>query len=105
MDDAFLMGGLDGFGNLMADDERLAYWHRATKEPLRERRPLDEFEHDRRGAVGVLEAENHRDVRVTQGGQGPASRRKRDSRSGSPLDRADKTLMATSRPNRASCAR
>ncbi len=106
MDDPLLVRGLQRFGDLPRDRQRLVERHRALRDPIRERRPLHELQDERAYAVGVFEAVNGRDVRMVERGEdfalraetGPADPDRCAKASGS-------TLIATSRLSRVSRAR
>ena len=60
MDDALLMSGLEGLGDLFRDRQRFVQGDGTMEDAIRERRPLDEFHHQRADAAGVFEAVNLR---------------------------------------------
>ena len=77
----------------------------ALRDPVRQRRPLDQLHHERADAVPLLQAVDLRDVRMVQRGQVLASRSNRASRSGSCAKASGSTLIATCRPRFVSVAR
>ena len=99
------MRGFDRVCDLAADRKRLVERNWSLRDPFRERRPLDEFQDERANAVGFFESVDLADVRVVQGGEDLASRRKRARRSGSTVKLSGSTFSATSRLNFLSRAR
>ena len=69
MDDALLVRGFEGFGNLLRDRQRLVDRNRSLRDPVRERRPLDQLHDERLHAVRLLEAVDVRDVRMIERGE------------------------------------
>ena len=61
--------GLDRFGNLPGDRQRLIERNRALRNAIRERRAFDELHHQSGHGVGAFEAVNVRDVRMIQRGE------------------------------------
>jgi hypothetical protein len=57
----------EGLGDLPADRSRIVERKRSRRQPIGERRTLDELHHQRMNAGRVLEAVNLGDVRVIQG--------------------------------------
>ena len=69
VNDAALVGGIEGIGDLTRDVHRLFHRHGASRQPIRECVALDEL-HDQRVRRGrFLEAVDVRDVRVIQRGE------------------------------------
>ena len=73
MDDAALVRGLERFRNLTGNGQRLVERNGALLDPVRERRPVDQLQHDRsqgrltgRRGLEILEPVNLRDVRVIE---------------------------------------
>ena len=60
MDDALLVRGFERLGDLFRDRQRLVERNRAPRDAVRQRRPFDEFQHERRHAAGVFEAVDRR---------------------------------------------
>ena len=72
MDDALLVGGFEGFGNLARNRQGVGRWQAgAGLQPLGERLPLDDFEHQCVNPVCLLEAMNRCDVGMVQRRQQP----------------------------------
>ena len=69
VDDALLVRRRQRLGDLFRDRQRLVECDSAVCDPVRERRSLDQFHHERENAVRLLEAVNVRDVRMVQGGE------------------------------------
>ena len=69
VDDALLVRGFEGFGDLLGDGERFINRNRTLGDAIRQRRPLDQFHHQRDGARALFEAVNLRDVGMVQGGE------------------------------------
>jgi hypothetical protein len=73
MDDAQLMRGVEGIGDLMRQRERLVHVQWPGGERVSERRPLDELEHEPRrrtaAAVERLHAIDGGDVRMIECGE------------------------------------
>ena len=53
----------------LRDRQRLVERNRPLGDPIRQRRPLDQLQHQRRDAVGLLQAVDLRDVRVVERGE------------------------------------
>ncbi len=62
MDDAVLVRGLEGFGDLPGDRQRLVQRNGSLRDAIRERRSLDELEDER----AFLESVNRRDVQMIE---------------------------------------
>ena len=113
VDDALLVRGLERVGNLPRDRQRLgdrrgrvhAAGSAATRDPLRERLALDQLEDQAAHAVRLFDAVDRADVRMIQRGEHPrlALEAREPIRVG--RERGGRTLIATSRPSVASCAR
>jgi hypothetical protein len=69
MDDSLLVRGLECFGNLLRDGQRLFERDRSMRDAVRQRGPLDQFHHQHRQAVDRFEPVDLRDIRVVQGGE------------------------------------
>ena len=69
MDDAGIVRGFERQGDLMRDGQRLVGRDRALRDAVGERGSFDQFQHERRLAILLLEAVDGRDVRVVQRGQ------------------------------------
>ncbi len=71
MDHPGLVGGFQGFGDLSSDGQGVFDWYRATRDTVRQRRPLDELEGQRseRAVRSLLQAVDAPDVRVVQRGE------------------------------------
>ena len=83
MDDALLVRRFERLGDLPRDRQRLVERNRPVRDPIGERRPLDQLHHQRVQAAGVFEAVDLRDVRMIQRREHCASRLNRARRSGS----------------------
>ena len=66
MDDAVIVRGFQGISDLFGDGQQFVQRHRASRDAVRERGPLDEFHDQRDGPVRVLQSVDVRDVRVVQ---------------------------------------
>ena len=66
MDDPLLVRRLERLGDLARDRQRLLDRDRSARDPIGERRPFDQLEHQRLDAVGLLEAVDRRDVRMVE---------------------------------------
>ena len=69
MDDATLVSGIEGVDNLTRDREGLGRWHWTACDAIGERRPFDQFHHQRSHVAGVFQAVNDGDVRMVQRGK------------------------------------
>ena len=69
MNDALVVGGLQCFSDLARDGERLFDGDGPARDPIRERGPFDELQHERAHAVGRFEAVNLRNVSMIEGGE------------------------------------
>src|SRR5262245_46308533 len=69
MNDPLLVRGLQSFGNLLRDGQRLIEWQWPLCDPIRQRRSFDQFQDERMRAATVLEAVDGRDVRMIQRGE------------------------------------
>ncbi len=70
VDDALLVRGFEGFGDLFGDGERLIDRNRTLRDAVGERRPLDQFHDEGMDTAGLLEAVDGGDVGVVQGREG-----------------------------------
>ena len=70
MDDAVLVCGVEGLGNLRSDVERLREREGAVEQPLGERFASEVLHHEVGGAVVLAHIEERTDVRVGQAGDG-----------------------------------
>src|SRR3954465_12867616 len=71
MDDAALMGGVEGIGDLRRDRERFFERKWAGLEPFGERRPFDELEDQGARIADVLDSVDRADVGMIQWGKRP----------------------------------
>ena len=62
VDDAFLVRVFQGFGDLARDGQRFFERNRPLRNPLGERRALDQFQHQR----ALLDAVDGRDIRMVE---------------------------------------
>ena len=69
MDDALLVRGLERLGDLPRDRQRFVERDRPVRDPLGERRALDQLHHQRVDAAAVFEAVDVRDVRMVERGE------------------------------------
>ena len=69
MDDALLVRRLERVPDLPGDGQSLVDRHRPDREPLGERLPFDELEHESFDAVGFHEPVDRADVRMVERGQ------------------------------------
>ena len=69
MHDALLVRGLERVGDLPGDRQGFVDGQRPAGNAVRERRTLNEFEHERGHAVALFETVDRRDVRVVQRGK------------------------------------
>ena len=69
MDDAGVVRGLEAFGDLPADVERVANGERAMAQALGERLPWNELHHEEALAVVLLETVQRGDPRVVERGE------------------------------------
>ncbi len=69
MDDALLVGGLEPDRDLSRDVDSVLERDGTSREAIRQRWPLYQFEDERADALGFLEAVNGRDVGMVEGGQ------------------------------------
>ena len=63
------MRGLQRFGNLLPDTQRLVYRNCSALDPLGQRLSLDQFHHEKVLAVGLFQAVDRRNVRMVQRGE------------------------------------
>jgi hypothetical protein len=105
VDDPDLMRRLNSRGDLQADIDRLVDWKRATRNPLRQRLPLDMFEGEIASAVALLQAIDGRDAWVAERGENLRLSLKRATRSGSAATSSGRALIAAVRFRRVSWAR
>ena len=66
MDDAGIVRGFERQGDLMRERQRLVGRNRALGDAIGERGSFDQFQHEGRLAILLLEAVDGRDVRVVQ---------------------------------------
>ena len=64
-----LVRGLERFGDLLRDGQRFIERNRPLRDPVGERRPLDQLHHQRGLAVAAFKAVDGRDVRMVQRGE------------------------------------
>ena len=69
MNDPLAVRAFEGFRDLHRDAKCLIGRYGPLCDAVRDRRSLDEFQHERRDAVGLLEAIDLRDVRMVQCGE------------------------------------
>ena len=69
MDDPLLVGGFERLGDLAGDRQGFIERDRAFGDPVLERRPFDQFQHQRPRVTALFEAVDLRDVGVVQGGE------------------------------------
>ena len=69
MDDALLVRGVQRVGDLRGDANGLLRSKRPTRDHLRQRRPLDQLEHQRAAAVPFFEAVDGCNMRMLEGGE------------------------------------
>ena len=69
MDDAAIVRRLERLGDLASSRDDLVDRQRTGRQALRERRPLDQFEHERGDVAAFLDAVDRADVRVIQRGE------------------------------------
>ena len=69
MDHPGLVGGLQRLGNLLRNRQRFIDGDRALGDPVGERRPLDEFEHQCPSVISLFDAVDLRDVGVVEAGE------------------------------------
>ena len=69
MDDPLLVRGLERFGDLLGDRKRLTDGDRRARDPIGERRALDQFHDQGSYAAGVFEAMDLRDMRMIERGE------------------------------------
>ena len=69
MDDPLLMRGLERPGHLLRDRQRFNDRDRRARDPIGERRALDQFHDQGSYAAGVFEAVDLRDVRMIERGE------------------------------------
>jgi hypothetical protein len=66
MDDPLFVRRFERLRDLFRDRPRLVERNRAARDPLREILAVDEFHHERGGAVALFEAKDPGDVRMVQ---------------------------------------
>ncbi len=66
MDDPDLVRRFDRLGDLLRDGQHVLEWNRPTRDPVRQRRPLDQLHHQRGLTVSAFEAVNPGDVGMVQ---------------------------------------
>jgi hypothetical protein len=69
MDDAFLVRRVERLGDLARDREGVGHGEGPAREAIGECRAPDEFEDQRRDAIGLFESVDGADIRVVQRGQ------------------------------------
>ena len=69
MDDAALVRGFEGLGDLLRDRQRLVERDRPARDALRQIVAFDEFHHERRDARALFEPVDRGDVRMIQRGE------------------------------------
>ena len=69
MNDPALVRGLERVGNLPRDGQGFVQCDAASRDAIGQRRPFDEFEHERFDLGAIFEAVNRRDVRMVQRGE------------------------------------
>ena len=60
------MGRVERVGDLPSQRQRFVECERALREPVGERRPLDQFENQGVDGIGFFEAEDRSDIGVVQ---------------------------------------
>jgi hypothetical protein len=66
VDDPLGVRGVERLGDLSRDGQRLVRWHRPPRNPVGQRRTLDELHHERPRGSALFEAVDLRDVRMVQ---------------------------------------
>ena len=66
MDDALRVGGLDGVSDLRGDGKRVVERDRTLRDPLGQRRSVDELHHERVNVLRILDAVDVGDVRMVE---------------------------------------
>ena len=69
MDDALLVGGFQGCGDLRRDGEGFVDWERPLLDPVRQRRPFDQLEDQCLDALGLFQPVDGADVGMVQRGE------------------------------------
>ena len=69
MDDPLLMRRFEGFGDLLRDRQGFVDGDRSVRDAIRQGRPLDEFEHQRLGALRFFQPVDVPDVGMVQRGE------------------------------------
>ena len=64
-----LVRGFQRFSNLLRDGQRLIHRNGTLSDAVGERRPFDQFHHQRNRARALFETVNLGDVRMVQGGE------------------------------------
>ena len=64
VDDSLLVRGFERLGDLFRDRERFIEWNRALRDSIGKRGTFDQFEHQRRRAIALLEPVNRGNVRM-----------------------------------------
>jgi len=95
VNDPRLVRRLQRGDDLFPDEQRLVERERAARQPVGERLPGNELEHQVDRAVLLVEAVDRADVRVFSAARSFASRRCRASRSGRAASSAASVLIAT----------
>ena len=71
MDDALLVRGVEGVGDLCPELHDLVEWKRASQQAIRERFPLEELHHQVVGVTLVPDVEERADVGMVERGDRP----------------------------------
>jgi hypothetical protein len=69
MNDPTRVRGFERIGNLPGDRQHVVEGHRAPTDEIAKRRSIDELQHQRADAVGVLQAVNRGDVGIVECGE------------------------------------
>ena len=69
MNDALLVRGVEGIGNLRRNTDGVGGRQRPARHQLRQRRPLDQLEDERARALSLFETVDGRNMRMFQGGK------------------------------------
>ena len=69
MNDALLVGGFEGFSNLLGDGEGFIDGDRPLHDAIRQRRPFDQFEDQRPDAARFLQPVDTPDIPMIERGQ------------------------------------
>ena len=71
MDDPRLVGRLQRLGDLLRNRQRLVRWDRPLRDPVGERRPLHQLQHQRPRPLGLLDTVDGGDVGMVEAGEDP----------------------------------